>query len=129
MFQAHAMARHEKHCTLNPQRECRVCKLLEDSQDFGFTPAPLAQLVAMLPKYPYVFSSDGEEGVFFVELANAITDVRAASGNCPACIMAALRQAKIPVPMVENFDFTAEMKTIMDGINEARFEGQRGGYL
>lgn len=121
MFQAHAMDRHEKHCTLNPQRECRVCKALEDGQDSGFNPVPLAQLVAMLPAMPCMFPNGLEHGEYFAKLESAIKDVRAASGNCPACIMAALRQAKIPVPLVvEWFDFTAEMKEIWRNVNDAR---------
>ena len=30
-LQAHAMARHEAHCTMNPARGCRVCGLLGGS--------------------------------------------------------------------------------------------------
>uniref|UniRef100_A0A6M3Y154 Uncharacterized protein n=1 Tax=viral metagenome TaxID=1070528 RepID=A0A6M3Y154_9ZZZZ len=52
--------------------------------------------------------------------AAALPALRKAAGDCPACIMAALRQAKIPVPMAEKFNFTAEMKNIWDGINESK---------
>ena len=118
---AGSMRNHEKHCTCNPNRECRVCKLIDDGKDT----TPLADLVQMLPD-PAQFKKkyDGSTLEYFddslVDAADAVFPVlRAAAGGCPACILAAIRQRGIPVPMVTKFSFTDEMKEIWNGINEA----------
>ena len=64
-----AMRRHERGCTLNPQRECGMCKMQADS----FEPAP--------PRDDLVRVMD-ERGF------NAMCE---AANNCPACILSALR--------------------------------------
>lgn len=120
-----AMARHEQHCTLNPERSCRVCNLLNG----GSHGKPMSELVAMLPDSAlYHTSGKGIEDCWRVhkalsDAANAaLPSLREAVSECPACILAALRQAKIPLPMVDDFDFTAEMKSIFNDINEERFQ-------
>ena len=128
-LQAHSMARHEKHCTLNPARECRVCTLLEISS--GEKGAPLADLMALLPDYvPFVMQnsmgdSSPEYKAFCAALDAAIPALRDAAQDCPACIMAALRQKKIPVPMVDGFNFSGEMREIFNELNGNR---DCGGY-
>ena len=59
-----------------------------------------------------------QEG-FEQELKAAIPKLREAAGECPACMMAALRQKKIPVPMAEDFSFTEMMKEIWADINDS----------
>ena len=36
--------KHEKHCTMNPDRECRMCVLVSGAQ------TPLKELLALMPK-------------------------------------------------------------------------------
>ncbi len=114
-----AMERHEKHCTLNPSRACRVCSLLGGSHGL-----PVSNLVALLPdSAPYIaaqFDDNKAHRELAAALKAALPILREAVSNCPACIMAALRQANIPVPMADNFDFKAEMKSIFDDLNEER---------
>lgn len=128
-LQSRSMAIHEKHCTMNPARACRVCHLLEGSDGDTDEKQPLAELIKMLPDSgPY--HSAIQLGAYDPEyeahnaLAYALTAVfpafRIAAGNCPACMMAALRLAKIPVPMAELFDFKAEMQSIFSDMNDAR---------
>ena len=64
---ASAMSQHEKHCTMNPQRECRICKYTKQIQK------PLDELVA-------AYSRGG------------IDELRDAANNCPACMLAAVRK-------------------------------------
>lgn len=126
-LQAGAMRKHELHCTLNPNRKCRVCDLLENCR------TPLADLMAMLPDTtayhaPEYLINGGIEETEHYKLTEAMKAIlpafREASGNCPACMLAAMRLKKVPVPMVEGFDFKAEMKSIFDDINDAREEGR-----
>jgi len=112
-LQSRAMVKHELHCTLNPKRECRVCEILQEGTD-------LAALVAMLPD-PTEFlnanlfsGSDNEYTRFSQAMKDCLPSFRQAANNCPACMMAALRLKKIPVPMVDGFDFKLEMQAILD---------------
>ena len=121
------MRRHENGCTLNPGRICGVCKM--DHGDFSPTnPAeqkPITEMIALLPDSDK-FKVDNETGGFYFsnDLTKAVNEalpkLREASGNCPACIMAALRQRHIPVPMATDFNWTKEMGEIWSNINESR---------
>lgn len=124
-----SMERHESGCTLNPNRVCRVCKM--DRPEFARGEArqrPIAELLALLPAHSELFEVEGDyANGYFPPSATPVVNaalpaLREACGNCPACILAALRQAKIPVPVATDFDFTAEMKKCWDSVNEAMQE-------
>lgn len=66
-----AMKRHERGCTMNPQRVCGMCAKLAD--DGGPEPAP--------PRDELVRVMDAE----------GFSAMCAAANDCPACILAALR--------------------------------------
>ena len=116
-----AMRTHELHCTKNPDRVCRVCGMVEGTQK------PIAELLALLPDVESIGDSRlcpaGSEQL----VESAMKGLRDACENCPACIMAALRQKGIPVPMVESFDFTKEMKSLWNDINDEK-RGSECGY-
>jgi hypothetical protein len=132
-----AMEKHENGCTLNPARECGICTFLE-----GGSATPLADLIALLPD-PKQFvrkqSEDFSHEVGAVEWEEmddpglreathaVLPKLRELTGDCPACILAALRQRKIPVPLIENFNWTAEFKNAQSRMADARAE-QEGRY-
>lgn len=122
-LRADAMQKHEKHCTMNPNRECRVCAHINGGG--GSDPERLAGLVKLLPT-AVEYAHDGvgrptPEYVAFCEaIQAAIPALREAADGCPACMMAALRQAKIPVPMAESFNFKTEMESIWRNVNLER---------
>ncbi len=124
---AASISRHEAACTMNPKRICRVCKFVRDDTPFGYrisddrTP-DTAALVALLPEITQ-FERD-ENGSFsgnaIIKSVNvALGPLRKATDNCPACIMAAIRQAKIPVSVATGFSFTDEMKSVWSDVNDA----------
>ena len=85
------LARHEDRCTMNPNRKCHFCVLLEETQ--MLTTDLLAALrsgaVPILPA------------------------LRAVAHDCPACILAALRQLPLEESTrlddsVDLFDYKAE---------------------
>lgn len=59
---ASAMARHEKHCTMNPNRACRVCGMVADGRDSDFVPQTVAQLSALLPTPVTIEDDFGSNG-------------------------------------------------------------------
>jgi hypothetical protein len=119
------MRKHEAGCTLNPERVCGMCKMV------GSTQRPIPELVALLPDSSPVHLSMTEDDAYwdaqreFSEaLKAALPVLRDSTRNCPACIMAALRQAKIPVPLAEGFNFSAECKAIWNAINESQMRNE-----
>jgi hypothetical protein len=125
------MKRHEDHCTKNPNRQCGICKLLDQE------PMPIPDLLAILPD-PEQFRerykdewSDFEQindSKLYDALALVFPKLRDLTGGCPACIMAALRQKGIPVPVAGDlFDYQKERAEIWNQVNEENLS-RDGGY-
>lgn len=114
---AASIAQHEKHCTKNPARICRMCKASGGEQ------LPIEELAACIN------ISLPDEG---------LQRLRNASGNCPACMLAGLLQCEAYKPgftlmygdmqrslclgLGDGFDFKAECKSWWDSFNEAHAE-------
>jgi len=77
---ASSIAKHERHCTKNPNRVCRMCIRVGDVQ------ATMTDLIASIR---YV-----DEPLFGDRVASSrkLGELRNLSHNCPACILSALRQ-------------------------------------
>lgn len=114
--------KHESRCTKNPDRECGMCKMLEHEQP------DLQKLLAILPTADEQrwtdYSDDGRHSWeqwrdVPLETMKALRD---AAGNCPACIMAALRQRGLPVATAEGFSFTKECQAIWAEINARQWD-------
>jgi len=122
---AGAIKKHEKRCTLNPNRHCGYCDLLENPQP------NLKEFIAILPN-PDEYKVEEYEGFYFRGLEEAVDAVlpklREACNECPACIMAALRQKGIPVPVAKNFDFEKECQSIWGEFNSSKREEQMRSY-
>lgn len=137
------MKDHEARCTLNPARVCRMCVKLATGEQ-----AAMGDMLALLPD-PAKFmrhvpeqslGSDYEMGdLGTIPAHDALDDealraavrtvlpaLRELTHHCPVCIMAALRQRGIPLPLVDDFDFTSEMKSAWSNIND--LQAEREGY-
>jgi hypothetical protein len=82
-----AMARHERHCTANPGRKCRLCERVEVATGGDKANVDLAVLVEVL-KNSSLLPMDRMAKV------RELTD-------CPACILAAIRQSGIWAEYIE----------------------------
>lgn len=117
------MAKHERRCTLNPRRVCNVCRMQHGLWDVT-EQVRIEDMLACLPKHDrayyekHSFDVSAEGDAVRLEIKQAVARLRELT-KCPACILAALRQANIPVPMADGFDFTTEMKAIWDDINDS----------
>lgn len=109
-LQAHAMAKHERHCTMNPARACRTCRLIDGGN--GPDAEGLRALVAILPPGPVPAFGD-ELDDYLITVDTALPKLRETAGDCPACMLAAIRQAGIPVPAIHGFDFKKEMAEVL----------------
>lgn len=121
------MTAHEKHCTMNPERECRLC---DDGHD-------LAKLIAMVPS-PEPFSTRAEEwdfkagegkGLTFVVpdgfYEAAIARIQDAADGCPLCTFAALRQSGVPMFLLKSFKLKDELADWWSSVNE---DERNSGY-
>lgn len=119
-----AMNNHESHCTLNSNRRCRVCKKIKGSDSPNLTGH---EMVAMLPNVKHFENIDNSWEASYLslnemELCAAIEPkiqaLRDAVDNCPVCLLAAFRQAKIPLYAIRGiFKYTDEMKSFWDDYN------------
>lgn len=114
------MAKHEKHCTMNPNRICRMCGRC----------GGVDELIATLPSLEQCGETRTIDKI--IDSANSSTEIainkimpelRKATDNCPACILATLRQGKkllpdICIPAISSFNFTEECKTWWSEFNE-----------
>lgn len=99
------ISRHERHCTKNPNRICRMCARVGDTQ------APIDTLIDAL-EFRHIPPSDLD----WVEVHP--DKLREVAHNCPACMLAALRQAEARrdpedtscVSFLGNFSWTTESK-------------------
>jgi len=105
------MRKHESRCTLNPNRQCGLCKLLDQ---VPVSPKELAHLV---------FSYSSEQAVLNEKV------IRDKCHECQACILAVVRQAyklgdlEDHIKMVEiKFDFKKELAEFWQNENDARAE-------
>lgn len=105
-----AMEKHEKHCGMNPNRACRMCDLVDGNH------APMATLLALIPApMPTEYGGlclDGEQ------IEASLAALRTASGNCPACILAALRQAAVVGMFSGKFSYQAEAQSIFAKLSQ-----------
>ena len=91
-----AMRRHERGCTLNPHRTCGMCKMLADVGESKPAP-PRDELVRIMD-------------------TQGFASMCAAANDCPACILAAIRQAGLSG--IISFDFKGELKSFWSGMNQ-----------
>ena len=117
------MRTHERHCTVNPERVCRVCALIPGDA----TETPLSELKALVPADVLV-EDEYFPGYFRVdttahdrELTEALI---AATGHCPACMLAVYRQLRIHHGTA--FDYKASMREVLNGVLES--EREPDGY-
>lgn len=133
------MKSHEASCTLNPGRVCKLCQ--KRQKHGGGTQADMAAMLALLPDPKPFESVVHHEAVdewadaydencfdhagFNAAMEPALKALRELANECPVCILAALRQKGIPVPVVEGFDFKAELAEFWDGFNDAEEQRER----
>lgn len=75
-----SMEKHEASCTANPGRVCKMCRMA------GLTPKPISDLHRIISR-----STDSD---------NKEREAREYVSNCPACLLAGIRQ--FPISADEN---------------------------
>ena len=84
------------------------------------TGAAVAELVKLLPAEPDQ-TIDADWTPVKEATEAAMPKLREAAGNCPACILAALRQAGKSIVYFSGFDFKSECKDFWADVNDAQY--------
>lgn len=96
-----AAEKHERGCTMNPARECGLCRIA------GLAQQPITDLMAPLQDYDF-------------DALKKLAD------DCPACILAAIRQFNNPLGVGDRFsndwDFKAELTEFWKSQNDQHDE-------
>lgn len=125
MFRESAMRTHEEHCTLNPNRSCRMC-------DIAGTDNDLKALLAMMPKDVIKHESLALDVFCRDNIANAediltaFEKMKNEAGGCPACILAVIRQLNSTVYF--EFDYKKEVDSFWKSYNQERAYSARDYY-
>ena len=82
--------RHEKHCTANPDRYCRLC---ETVRDYHVIVKHFKEQIEV-EKHEYYGGLDE----ITVIRAPMLSDIREAVDNCPACILTIMRLTGLVAP-------------------------------
>ncbi|MGD9157172.1 MAG: hypothetical protein PVG39_02075 [Desulfobacteraceae bacterium] len=111
------MENHEKHCTNNPNRECRMCYL----NGYSKPPKTMEELFEIIDNH--IKTVQIKMGGATVccpkwDSKEIIKSLDEAVDGCPACILAALRQYKRSDIWVE-YDFEAKKKEFWEIVNES----------
>lgn len=107
------ISRHEKSCTNNPNRVCRMCAAGELSQ------IQIAELILAVKADEAAFEEVSD--TFAIPSMEHMTRL-ANLTYCPACILAAIRQAKACV----SFQYDDLKKEFWDRVNDANGINDRG---
>jgi len=109
---AGAMKRHEESCTMNPDRVCQMCRIIDNEQ---------AKMSDMLRIIGAADIRHTDNRYFLsVEIHNekdTLDKLREISGNCPMCILAALRQSGYAGYFFGSFNYQKEREAFWNEYN------------
>jgi ferredoxin len=123
---------HEQHCTMNPIRKCGMCEKLK-GRGPCLTVPEMVELLPNIKQFEKQFQdNDGLNFGPYVSwpgidkaVEEKMQNLRDAVDNCPACILAALRQAGIKRYMIPNiFDYKKEKEQMWADYNESQMESR-----
>ena len=110
-----SMELHEKHCTANPDRECRLCE-----------GGGVKSILALLP--PYDDIKIHYSGSNFILPEETVKEIREVSDHCPICLFAAIRQWSgdgSSHDYFPGFEYEKEVKVYLADVREMRAEEAR----
>lgn len=119
-YSASHMNKHEKRCTMNPERECGMCLMNDELNNLND--------LKMLISDPEYIEEHGHETLMNSDkLKGDLEFLRQESNNCPACILAVLRQNNIH-PASVDFDFKKECESFWEDWNDYHNKQSISGY-
>lgn len=125
---ASAMTKHEKYCTANPNRQCRLCELTEGS----VTPN-LKEIIELFKKTFHITEIDHDGGgkSYFFHWDKKVTpkDILDMVDGCPACALTIVRLSGLAGPEVPrnefDFDYKKSIEEFWNKRNSEEWERER----
>ena len=124
---APAIAKHEKHCTMNPNRVCRLCAMIDNNN------LQMNELLSYLPN-PEDFKTDDQLGGLHYtgidqKINEGVKELEQKTDDCPMCIFSALRQSGCLSVMTFVWDYQLKLNTWWSDFNLAQAEAdERSTY-
>lgn len=138
---AFAIIKHEKYCTANPDRECRLCLLTQGSTDKDLVKELIEKYKKSFKITTHEYEDDfggGTTSTFeWVDIKITPEDILDKVDGCPACALTIVRLSGLSGPEVPREEFKFEyQKFITDFWNERhsqefereRMQMSRGDY-
>lgn len=117
------MLKHERGCTANPNRVCGVCDRV------GLDSAPLTELIELVRQSGKSEYNEYLDRNWLRLDAAAFAQLKEKAGECPCCILAAIRQAHAEVAGgALLFDFKKELKDIWSRYDDDAYQERVGSY-
>lgn len=116
-----AINKHEKHCTMSPHRTCRMCEELK-----GASVDYLEDVKALMPD-PVRDENNFGKIVNFELVVSSLEKVIDRVENCPACVLAVLRQKGLSSYEVD-YDYAGESKSMLQEISDSRAQDMAEHY-
>jgi hypothetical protein len=96
------MISHEKCCTLNPNRYCKLCKTAGELND-------IPDLLNKYKEYKIIhYMTHQEED-------NLLMKLKQDTGSCPNCILTIIRLCHL---QLSNFDYKEELKKFWESMRD-----------
>lgn len=122
-----SMARHEKSCTMNPDRVCRMCKYSDGTPQAKMENLLKAVSIAEIMEKVEWHGTENMITVIIEKEKEAIEKLREVASNCPACMLAAIRQyANGNALGFSSFDFKKEKEKFWQVHNELQRDKDYG---
>lgn len=119
------MIQHEKCCTMNPDRHCRMCMLIGEEQQL------VENLLIIFPKDLLKCYKEIQDNCAYIGLAesNKLTEMfkphldklYQAVHTCPACMLAVIRQSGLRGFDI-GFDYKKEIEAFWEDYNKRQRE-------
>lgn len=122
---ASSMRKHEKHCTANPQRQCRLCRTKRNISDFITN---LKSRFEIAYEVDTLLGSDIRKVKWLGEpvTLKEITDF---TRGCPNCTLAVLRQTKLNYSVFGfKYDYKQELNNWWYEVNQDIYEPEYGYF-
>ena len=122
---------HEDHCTMNPMRKCGMCEYtgVDNVSIIDLLKALKVDIIEYKKTHPFNKSQTidsvnlkGEHETFelITQYSISLNNLESVSDNCPACMLAAIRQAKMHRHI--EYDFKKEKESFWSCYDDSQRE-------
>lgn len=122
---APVIARHEKHCTANPDRECKPCKESRDIKTFIEKLKSRFEIKETIDQYTGFTNQE----VIWKGYPITLIEILEFTDECPNCTLAVLRQTKLNYSVFNlKYDYQTSLKEWWKEKNNEEYGAEMRSY-